>query len=73
MNEKTNNKIKDKTQTIIFLTIALSALLFLNACASAPAEDNGKLNIVTTIGMIADITQNVGGEHVKITGLGTRH
>ncbi|WP_309475266.1 metal ABC transporter solute-binding protein, Zn/Mn family [Bacillus sp. 03113] len=32
-------------------------------------EETGKLKITTTIGMIADVVKNVGGEHVEVTGL----
>ncbi len=31
--------------------------------------NDGKINITTTIGMIADIAENVGKEHVNVTGL----
>jgi manganese/zinc/iron transport system substrate-binding protein len=34
-----------------------------------PAELEGKLHVVTTIGMIQDVVQNVGGERVAATGL----
>jgi manganese/zinc/iron transport system substrate-binding protein len=48
----------------------LSIALVLGACATESNTDsNGKLNIVTTTGMIADTVKNVGGEHVHVTGL----
>ena len=49
----------------------LSALLvFLAACGPAgkPAA-NGELNVVATTSMIADLARELGGEHVKVTGL----
>lgn len=52
--------------------ILLLALPFVAACgsgsqAASPSDDT--LNIVTTIGMITDITRNVGGEYVTVDGL----
>ena len=46
-------------------------LLLLVACGGGetPAEDDGRLYIVATIGMITDVVQNVGGEHVRVDGL----
>lgn len=32
-------------------------------------DEDGKLKITTTIGMIKDVTENIGGEHVEVTGL----
>ena len=52
-----------------FLTV-LALSLLMSACATETGNDsNGKLNIVTTTGMIADITKNVGGEYVEVTAL----
>ncbi len=44
------------------LLLGLSLLL-------APLMAFAQLNIVTTTGMIADLTQNIGGKHVKVTAL----
>lgn len=53
----------------IVLVIAIFVLT-LSACASENAQiADGKLNIVTTTGMIADIAKNVGGGHVEVTAL----
>ena len=53
----------------IVLAVLTFALL-LSACATdSGSSSNGKLNIVTTTGMIADITKNVGGKHVEVTAL----
>lgn len=42
----------------------------LAACAPPePAEEEGRLSVVATIGMIRDVAQNVGGEHVRVVGL----
>ena len=54
----------------IFLIIASTA--FLPSCeqqSKTKKRGNGQLNIVATIGMIADIAQTIGGDHVKMTGL----
>lgn len=51
------------------LAVLVFALL-LSACATeTDGNSNGKLNIVTTTGMIADIARNVGGEHVEVIAL----
>jgi manganese/zinc/iron transport system substrate-binding protein len=54
---------------IVLAVLTLSLLL--SACATETGSNttNGKLNIVTTTGMIADIVKNVGGEHVEVTSL----
>jgi manganese/zinc/iron transport system substrate-binding protein len=53
---------------IVLVVLTLSLLL--SACATeSGGNSNGKLNIVTTTGMIADIVKNVGGEYVEVTSL----
>ncbi len=53
---------------IVLVVLTLSLLL--SACATETGgNSNGKLNIVTTTGMIADIAKNVGGEYVEVTPL----
>jgi manganese/zinc/iron transport system substrate-binding protein len=48
----------------------LTLSLLLSACATETGSNsNGKLNVVTTTGMIADIAKNVGGEYVVVTAL----
>lgn len=52
--------------------LLMIALLVLTACGgNTPANDTqaNKLNVVATIGMIADGVRNVGGEHVVVTQL----
>jgi len=49
---------------VLLITVLLSA-----CAAEANSDQAGKLNVVTTTGMIADIAKNVGGEHVQVTGL----
>ena len=53
----------------LMLAVLLITVL-LSACATEANNDQtGQLNVVTTTGMIADIAKNVGGEHVRVTGL----
>lgn len=50
----------------------LAALLILTGCGNDTAEkdnDNGKLDVVTTTGMIGDLVENIGGKHVEVTSL----
>lgn len=53
-----------------FLWTLLIAAFSLSACTAQPtAASDGRVNIVTTTGMIADIARNVGGERVQVTAL----
>jgi manganese/zinc/iron transport system substrate-binding protein len=59
-------------QGLIVSTIVL--LLLVAACGQAaekPGEDlaGRPIRVVTTIGMIADVAQEIGGERVQVTGL----
>jgi len=50
----------------------LAALLVLTGCGNGTAENdngNGKLEVVTTTGMIGDLVENIGGKHVEVTSL----
>ena len=52
--------------------IVALALVLLSACggnAGQAADGDGMLKIVTTTGMITDITEHVAGEHASVTGL----
>lgn len=55
------------------LRLALAALALgvgLSACAPPePTETHHRVHVVTTIGMIKDVVENVGGPHVVVTGL----
>ncbi|RIW37340.1 manganese transporter [Bacillus salacetis] len=51
---------------------AAALLLILSGCSQGTTEaegDSGKIKVTSTIGMINDIVQNVGGEHVEAVGL----
>lgn len=50
--------------------LAALLLAFLAGCAPPePKEAAGRLNVVTTVGMIADVVREVGGPYVHVTGL----
>ena len=57
----------------IYISLCLIAILVGAGCdpkgKPPDASVGGKLNVVTTIGMITDIVRNVGGERVEVTGL----
>lgn len=53
-----------------FILAVLLMTLLLSACAAQANEaPSGKLEVVTTTGMIADLAKNIGGEHVQVTAL----
>ena len=51
------------------LIVLLAALLVAGCAPPEPASSQGRLTVVTTIGMIRDVVENVGGPHVQVTGL----
>lgn len=63
------SKVKHFT---IGLCVFMLALFMAVGCSNnkeTTTNSEGKLKITATIGMIADVTKNVGGEHVEVTGL----
>ncbi|MFJ5762959.1 metal ABC transporter solute-binding protein, Zn/Mn family [Neobacillus sp. NPDC093182] len=56
-----------KKSLIVLVVLTLSLV----GCSSTEKTNNSsdKLIVTTTIGMIADVVKNVGGEHVEVTGL----
>jgi manganese/iron transport system substrate-binding protein len=48
--------------------LAACVLLSLG-CGSAPQKSNGRLRVVTTIGILADWARQVGGDRVEVTSL----
>lgn len=54
---------------LIILFISVGLLLAGCSGEQAGKSEDGKINVTATIGMIADIVKNVGGEHVNSTGL----
>ena len=53
----------------IFKTTLLSLVILVIGCSPAPKDTNGKINAVSTVGMIRDIVANVGGDQVESIGL----
>ncbi|HEV3050489.1 MAG TPA: zinc ABC transporter substrate-binding protein [Longimicrobium sp.] len=52
------------------LGTALALLLAAAGCAPPdPPQEEGLINVVTTIGMIKDVVENVGRPYVRVTGL----
>lgn len=55
------------------LTILLLSTLFLAACSGNKnvfgPEADGKIKVVTTVGMISDVAKNVGGDYVYVKAL----
>ena len=57
-------RILQSTLLIVFCATALAG-----CTPPEPAEAADRLNVVTTVGMIKDVAENVGGDHVRVTGL----
>ncbi|WP_063510444.1 metal ABC transporter solute-binding protein, Zn/Mn family [Paenibacillus gorillae] len=75
MNKKPvrmNSAFRRFIMTILFLTVFV---MITTACGGnteekqTAAENEGKLKVTTTIGMIADVVREVGGDEVAVTGL----
>jgi manganese/zinc/iron transport system substrate-binding protein len=64
-------KISSIITTVQIVLIALCTMAFLSGCSSKEkqGDENRKLFIVTTTGMIMDAVQNIGGEHVEVVAL----
>ena len=48
---------------------AAVGILLLLACATTPTKTTGRVRVVTTLGILADWAQQVGGERVEVTSL----
>ncbi|MFD0714712.1 metal ABC transporter solute-binding protein, Zn/Mn family [Paenibacillus sp. GCM10027626] len=51
------------------LALCVAALAACGNKENTPAAKEGQIKITTTVGMITDVVEQVGGEHVKVTGL----
>ncbi|NEU30709.1 zinc ABC transporter solute-binding protein [bacterium LRH843] len=59
-------------KNFIFPLMCLTLAIMMVACSSSKEtieDDDGKVKVTTTIGMIKDAAQNIGGDHVSVTGL----
>lgn len=54
--------------TLLFLAVVIVAAGCGNS-KDAPSNQDGKVKVTTTTGMIADVVKEVGGEYVAVTGL----
>ena len=50
----------------ILLILFLSILLAACGAPKAPAVDDGKLNVIATTSIVADVVSNIGGEYVNV-------
>jgi ABC-type Zn uptake system ZnuABC Zn-binding protein ZnuA len=61
---------RPSTRPILRAAWWVAPVLLVTACgAAAPAGDDGRLHVVTTVSPITNIVQNVGGPAVSITGI----
>lgn len=51
------------------LVVCLAVVVLAACSSSAPSADDGRLQIVTTVAPITNLVENIGGVHVRITGL----
>ena len=60
-----------KSSGLLKCLIITSMIALITSCGSGSGSEsiNGKLNIVTTTGMIADIARNIGKDSVTVTAL----
>ncbi|MFJ5623333.1 metal ABC transporter solute-binding protein, Zn/Mn family [Peribacillus loiseleuriae] len=70
MTKKNSKYIKMRS---LFCMLTLLMLAFvMTACSNSKEtvkDDDGKIKVTTTIGMITDAVKQVGGEHVNVNGL----
>ena len=58
-----------KRATPLKLMIAVAVLMILTACAGQPTPDSGRIPVVATTSILADIVSQVGGDHLSVTTL----
>jgi manganese/zinc/iron transport system substrate-binding protein len=49
--------------------VALAVVVGCAGCGGAAGTEDGRLRVVATIGMIADLAERIGGERVRVDGL----
>ncbi|MDQ0242765.1 manganese/zinc/iron transport system substrate-binding protein [Bacillus fengqiuensis] len=63
------SNVKRFTIGLLILVLALFTAAGCSNSKETATNTDGKLKITATIGMITDVTKNIGGEHVEVTGL----
>jgi manganese/zinc/iron transport system substrate-binding protein len=60
-----------RCRTLAGVVAGSLGVLLLGGCSKTTSQekDDGVINIVCTTGMVSDMVQNVGGKHVKVSGL----
>lgn len=67
-NRKTHHHKTVRRTLVLGLLVIVMAVM--TACGTpANAQDDGRINAVATIGMLADVVRNVGGDRVAVTQL----
>ena len=51
------------------LLILLLAMFSLAGCGTQVARDDGRVNVVATVGMVGDMVENIGGDFVSVKSL----
>lgn len=60
---------KLSTRTILAMTVLGIGTLLLSACGQTSTEKNGKLKVVTTFTVLAEMAQNVAGDHAQVVSI----
>ncbi|MBM9469330.1 anchored repeat ABC transporter, substrate-binding protein [Nakamurella sp. YIM 132084] len=61
--------MRSARRVLIAVTSAVAALVTGCAGPATPAVDNGRVQVVTTTGILADLARNVGGDRVEVHSL----
>ncbi|BBI34315.1 metal ABC transporter solute-binding protein, Zn/Mn family [Cohnella abietis] len=71
MRFSTNIRFGSSVQRLFLTIVCIGCLAIMSACGTnnAPSGTEGKIKVTTTIGMISDVVEQVGREHVEVTGL----
>lgn len=70
MNPPGGGRVRYRPSLVLLLAAVAAVLSITAGCgAGDQAGTDGRPSVVTTIGMITDITEIVGGERVRVTGL----
>jgi manganese/zinc/iron transport system substrate-binding protein len=70
---KTTSRLNDAIRRSFLTILAIGCISVLSACSSDNDKEKSagerKIKVTATIGMIADVVKQVGGEHVAVIGL----